>query len=76
MKTQLKHPKLVKSLQKAHSAERAASLAYIGHAASLHDPEAKAAIQQIEQNGQKLETKIIPFDEISVHKKPNLLHGH
>ena len=50
MKTQLKHPKLVKSLQKAHSAERAASLAYIGHAASLRDPEEKAAIQQIEQD--------------------------
>ncbi len=50
MKTQLKHPKLVKSLQKAHSAERAASLAYIGHAASLRDPEAKAAIQQIERD--------------------------
>jgi len=50
MKTQLQHPKLVKSLRKAYSAERAASLAYIGHAASLSDPEAKAAIRQIEQD--------------------------
>jgi len=50
MKHQLQHPKLVKSLRKAYSAERAASFAYIGHAASLRDPEERAAIKQIEQD--------------------------
>jgi hypothetical protein len=44
----LNHPPLVKSLRKAHSAERAACFAYIGHAASLRDPAERAAIRQIE----------------------------
>ncbi|MEM7313813.1 MAG: ferritin-like domain-containing protein [Planctomycetota bacterium] len=42
------HPKLVKLLQLAYSAERAAAFAYIGHAGSVRDPEQKAAIRQIE----------------------------
>jgi hypothetical protein len=46
----LAHPALVGSLQRAYSAERAASLAYIGHAASLRDPAAKARIKEIEQD--------------------------
>jgi hypothetical protein len=46
----LDHPKLVDSLRKAYSAERAASFAYIGHAGSLKDPEEIAAVQQIEQD--------------------------
>jgi hypothetical protein len=46
----LGHPALVRSLQRAYSAERAASFAYIGHAASLRDPQAKAAIKQIEED--------------------------
>jgi len=46
----LKHPSLVKSLQKAYSAERAASYAYIGHAGSVKDREEKRLIQQIEQD--------------------------
>ena len=46
----LAHPALVRSLQRAYSAERAASLAYIGHAASLRDPAAKARIKEIEQD--------------------------
>ncbi len=46
----LTHPQLVDSLRKAYSAERAASLAYIGHAASLRDPAERAAVQQIEQD--------------------------
>lgn len=46
----LEHPELVRLLQRAYSAERAASLAYIGHAASLRDPAAKAAIKQIEDD--------------------------
>ncbi len=46
----LAHRPLVRSLQRAYSAERAASLAYIGHAASLRDPAAKARIKAIEQD--------------------------
>jgi len=46
----LNHPKLIKLLQKAYSAEKAASFAYIGHANSLKDPEQKAAIKQIEND--------------------------
>ena len=46
----LDHPRLVTLLQRAYSAERAASFAYIGHAGSLKDPAAKAAVQQIEQD--------------------------
>lgn len=46
----LQHPLLIDSLRKAHSAERAASLAYIGHAASLRDPVERAAVRQIEQD--------------------------
>jgi hypothetical protein len=46
----LHHPALVDLLQRAYSAERAAAFAYIGHAASLADPAAKAAIRQIEDD--------------------------
>lgn len=46
----LNHPALVDLLQRAYSAERAAALAYIGHANSLRDPAAKAAVQQIEDD--------------------------
>jgi hypothetical protein len=41
---------LVRMLQRAYSAERAAAFAYVGHAASLRDPEERAAVQQIEQD--------------------------
>jgi hypothetical protein len=46
----LKHAALVRLLQRAYSAERAASFAYIGHAGSLRDPDAKAAVKQIEDD--------------------------
>lgn len=46
----LNHPALVELLQRAYSAERAASFAYIGHAGSLKDPVAKAAVKQIEND--------------------------
>lgn len=46
----LDHPPLVKLLQKAYSAEMAAAFAYVGHAASLRDPAARAAVQQIERD--------------------------
>ena len=44
----LKHPKLTRLLQMAYSAEKAAAFAYVGHAGSVNDPEAKVAIRQIE----------------------------
>ena len=46
----LAHPALVRLLQKACSAERAAAFAYVGHAASLRNPVAKAAVKQIEDD--------------------------
>ncbi len=42
------HPKLVRLLQLAYSAEKAAAFAYIGHAASVKNPDEKRAIKQIE----------------------------
>jgi rubrerythrin len=44
----LEHPKLVKQLRLAYSAEKAAAFAYIGHAGSVKDAEQKLAIRQIE----------------------------
>lgn len=44
----LQHPKLVRLLQMAYSAEKAAAFAYQGHAGSLKDPEVIAAVKQIE----------------------------
>jgi hypothetical protein len=44
----LDHPPLVRLLQRAYSGEKAAAFAYIGHAASLKNPDAKAAVKQIE----------------------------
>ena len=46
----LDHPALVKLLQRAYSGEKAAAFAYIGHARSLRDPVAKAAVKQIEED--------------------------
>lgn len=46
----LNHPKLVRSLQMAYSAEKAAAFAYQGHAGSVKDAEEKKAIQQIEND--------------------------
>ena len=42
--------KLVRSLQLAYSAEKAAAFAYIGHANSLKDPGERAMVNQIEQD--------------------------
>lgn len=44
----LDHPALIRLLQQAYSAEKAAAFAYIGHARSVKDPEEKKAIKQIE----------------------------
>ena len=46
----IEHPKLVKLLQLAYSAEKAAAFAYIGHAGSVRNPVEKAAIKQIEMD--------------------------
>lgn len=46
----LSHKGLVKLLQKAYSAEKAAAYAYIGHAASVKNPSEKIAIKQIEED--------------------------
>jgi demethoxyubiquinone hydroxylase (CLK1/Coq7/Cat5 family) len=46
----LSHPALRRLLQRAYSGEKAAALAYIGHAGSLRDPAAKAAVREIEQD--------------------------
>jgi demethoxyubiquinone hydroxylase (CLK1/Coq7/Cat5 family) len=47
---QIEHPKLVKLLQLAYSAEKAAAFAYIGHAGSVKNPDEKVAIKQIEMD--------------------------
>jgi hypothetical protein len=44
----LEHKELVELLQRAYSAEKAASFAYQGHAGSVKDKSEKAAIRQIE----------------------------
>lgn len=44
------HPRLVRLLQTAYSAERAASFAYQGHAGSVSSLEEKLAIRQIEMD--------------------------
>lgn len=44
----IQHPKLVKLLKLAYSAEKAAAFAYIGHAGSVKNADQKAAIRQIE----------------------------
>jgi rubrerythrin len=46
----LDHPRLVDSLRKAYSAEKAASFAYVGHAGSLRSAEEKKHVRQIEQD--------------------------
>lgn len=44
----IQHPKLVRLLRLAYSAEKAAAFAYVGHAGSLRDQAQKSAIRQIE----------------------------
>lgn len=46
----IQHPKLVKLLRLAYSAEKAAAFAYIGHAGSVRSPDEKVAIKQIEMD--------------------------
>jgi hypothetical protein len=49
-KNKLFHPRLIASLKKAYSAEKAAAYAYQGHAASVHNHLEKVAIRQIEED--------------------------
>ena len=49
-RVKIQHPKLVKLLQLAYSAEKAAAFAYIGHAGSVKNPDEKVAIKQIEMD--------------------------
>lgn len=46
----IKHEKLIDLLQRAYSAEKAASFAYQGHAGSVKDKTQKSAIRQIEMD--------------------------
>ena len=46
----IQHPKLVRLLQLAYAAEKAAAFAYIGHAGSVRNPDEKVAIKQIEMD--------------------------
>ena len=46
----LNHPKLIDLLQRAYSAEKAASFAYIGHAGSLRDPSERERVKEIEED--------------------------
>ena len=46
----IEHSKLIDSLRKAYSAEKAASYAYIGHAGSLRDGDEKLSVKQIEDD--------------------------
>lgn len=46
----IQHAKLVRLLQLAYSAEKAAAFAYIGHAGSVRNPDEKVAIQRIEMD--------------------------
>ena len=50
MAAKLNHPRLVKLLQLAYSAEKAAAFAYIGHAGSVRDKNEKRRIRQIEDD--------------------------
>lgn len=50
MATKLDHPRLVKLLQLAYSAEKAAAFAYIGHAGSVRNEDEKRRIKQIEDD--------------------------
>ena len=46
----IQHKKLVKLLQQAYSAEKAAAFAYIGHAGAVKNLDEKKAIKQIEDD--------------------------
>ena len=55
----LEHPKLVRSLQRAYSAEKAAAFAYIGHAGSVKKKTEKAELKQIEDDEWHHRTQVL-----------------
>ena len=59
----LDHPKLVRLLQKAYSAEKAAAFAYIGHAAAVKSAKEKLAIEQIENDEWHHRRKVLSIME-------------
>ena len=69
---ELNHPELIDLLQRAYSAEKAAAFAYIGHAASVSNIDAKAAIRQIELDEwhhRQQVLKIMDIYDIPISKK-------
>jgi hypothetical protein len=65
------HPSLIRLLQRAYSAEKAAAFAYIGHAGSLSNPVEKQAVNQIETdewNHRKCVLEIMKRYEIPISK--------
>ncbi len=67
----LEHKSLIKLLQQAYSAEKAAAFAYQGHAGSVKNPVEKLAIQQIEQdewNHRKEVLEIMRLYDIPISK--------
>jgi len=67
----LEHPKLIDLLQRAYSAERAASFAYIGHAGAVKNKDEKLAIKEIEDDEwhhRKLVLQIMKQYDIPVSK--------
>ena len=63
----LYNTQLVKLLQKAYSAEKAASYAYQGHAASVKNPLEKIAIRQIEEDEWNHRKEVLSNHEILQH---------
>ena len=53
------HPKLFKLLQRAYSAEKAASFAYQGHAGAVKNEEEKSKIRQIENDEWQHRTEVL-----------------
>lgn len=58
------HPKLIKLLQKAYSAEKAASFAYIGHAGAVRDKKRKKEIKQIEDDEWEHRREVLKIMEL------------
>ncbi|MFN0033062.1 MAG: demethoxyubiquinone hydroxylase family protein [Flavobacteriales bacterium] len=72
-KETLHHPELADLLRKAYSAEKAASFAYQGHAASVKSEMEKAAIRQIEQDEWNHRAEVLHIMQ-HYHIKPSWLY--
>jgi rubrerythrin len=74
----LSHKKLVRLLQQAYSAEKAAAYAYVGHAGSIHDLQHQQLIHQIEMDEWKHRAevlKIMQHYQIPVSKFYEIKYG-